>query len=78
MLAANAVFHLRGYMATRRYSPGMITALGLYVPLATYGFMTTLQSGTASLATAAIAIALGVSYQFWSDANHRRRARRRA
>lgn len=74
LLAANAWFHLRGTIATREYSPGLGTGLLLYVPLAIYGYLHAIKTGTASMPTAMVAFVIGCSYQFWSNANHRRRA----
>jgi hypothetical protein len=38
LLFGNAVFHLVGTVRTRRYSPGLVTGLLLYVPMAIVGF----------------------------------------
>jgi hypothetical protein len=75
--AANAIFHVYGSIASHSYSPGIITAVLLYLPLALYGFWQAIASRAASTGTALIALILGGSYQFWSNANHSRRARRR-
>ena len=77
LLAFNAVFHLIGSIQTRRYSPGMISGLLLYIPLAIYGYVFFLGSGRALVPTAVIAAAIGSSYYFISMANHRRRANAR-
>jgi len=74
LLFSNAIFHLIGAIQTRRYSPGMISGIVLYIPLAIYGFTHFLRSGQASIGTALIAFAIGGSYHFISFANHRRRA----
>jgi len=75
LLFSNAIFHIIGAIQTRRYSPGMISGIILYIPLAIYGYAHFLRSGQASTGTALIAVAIGVSYHFISFANHRRRAR---
>jgi hypothetical protein len=77
LVAANGIFHVYGSIASQSYSPGMITGVSLYLPLAIYGFWHALASGNASTGTAGIALILGGSYQFWSNAIHSRRARRR-
>lgn len=74
LLFSNAIFHIIGAIQTRRYSPGMISGIVLYIPLAIYGFVYFLRSGQASMGTALIALAIGGSYHFISFANHRRRA----
>lgn len=75
LLFSNALFHLRGAIQSKRYSPGMITGIVLYIPIAIYGYYTFLQNGRASVATGVVAALLGGSYHFISFANHRRRTR---
>jgi Protein of unknown function with HXXEE motif len=77
LLAENAVFHIVGAIQTRRYSPGMISGILLYIPLALYGYAYFLRVGRVTPLTAAIAGAIGGSYYFVSMLNHRRRARAR-
>ena len=74
LLFSNAIFHIIGAIQTKRYSPGMISGIVLYIPLAIYGFAHFLRSGQASMGTALLAFAIGGSYHFISFANHRRRA----
>ena len=76
LLAANAGWHLRAAIKTRSYSPGVVTGLVLYLPLAAYGYFRFLTEGQASLPTAVVACLIGASYQIWSNAFHRRRALR--
>ena len=76
LLASNAVFHVVGALRTRSYSPGIVTGLGLYVPMALYGYVHFLRSGLASAATAVAAAAIGASYHLWASFAHARRARR--
>lgn len=75
MLAANGVWHLRGMVKTRCYSPGVLTGLLVYLPLAVYGYVFFLLSKQASILTALIALVIGASYQLWSNLFHRLRAR---
>ena len=77
LLAANGMWHLRAAVTTRSYSPGVVTGLSLYVPLAAYGYFRFLRDGQASFSTAAAALLIGASYQLWSNAFHGRRARLR-
>ena len=74
LLAANAVFHLLGMRRTRSYSPGIVTAWALYVPMAAYGFRYFIRSGQASLGTAISAAVIGASYHLWASMMHRARA----
>jgi hypothetical protein len=77
LLLSNAVWHVIGAVKTGSYSPGMLTGLLLYVPLAVYGYARFLRSGQSSLPTAFVAFAIGVSYHLWvAKAIHAWRARR--
>ena len=76
VLFANVLFHLRAVLRTREYSPGVVTATLLYVPLAVYGYWVFVRSGRASVGTAICAAVLGGSYNFVSAWMHHRRARR--
>jgi uncharacterized protein with HXXEE motif len=75
LLFSNAVFHVVGAFQSKRYSPGMISGVLLYIPIAVYGFAHFLRSGQSSLPTAVAAAFIGGSYHFISFANHRRRTR---
>lgn len=75
LLFSNAIFHILGAIETRRYSPGMITGIFLYVPLAVFGYIKFVQTGRATIPTAICALILGGSYHFISFARHRRRGR---
>lgn len=75
LLFSNAIFHIIGAFESKRYSPGMITGIVLYIPIAIYGFDYFLQSERASITTASVAALIGGSYHFISFANHRRRTR---
>ena len=44
-MAWNALFHMRGAVHTRRYSPGMVTGLLLFVPLSICSYVHFLSSG---------------------------------
>ncbi len=75
LLFSNAVFHLVGALRTGRYSPGMVTGILLYMPLAVYGCWQMVSSGRASPGAALIAAALGGSYHLWAGMLHSLRAR---
>ena len=74
LLFSNALWHLRGAIKTRSYSPGMVTGSLLYIPLTIFGYARFLRSGQASMTTALIAFAVGGSYHLWAGLLHRRRA----
>jgi uncharacterized membrane protein len=75
LLFSNAIFHILGAIETRRYSPGMITGICLYMPLTVMGYIHFVQTGRATIPTAICAALLGGSYHFISFARHRRRGR---
>ena len=77
LLAGNAIWHLVGAYKTRRYSPGMVTGLLLYLPLMVWGYVWFLRTGLASYVTAILAFLVGASYTlFVGKALHRMRKRR--
>jgi len=76
LLVFNAVFHVVGMIQTRRYSPGVVSGVLLYIPVAVYGYFHFLQTRRVTIGTAIVSAALGGSYYFISIANHRRRARK--
>lgn len=76
LLFSNAIFHLIGTFRTKRYSPGIVTGLLLYVPVAVFGYWHFLHTGEVSSGTALIAAFVGGSYHLWSPFFHRLRARR--
>jgi len=43
LLATNAIWHLIGSLKTRSYSPGVVTGLVLYVPMAAFGWIQVLR-----------------------------------
>jgi hypothetical protein len=75
VMFSNAIFHLVAALRTRRYSPGMLSGLFIYIPLAIYGFAHFVGQGRASTSTALVAFAVGGSYQFFSVGGHRLRSR---
>ena len=73
--AANGVFHLWAVMKTKRYSPGVVTGVLVYLPLTAFGFYyfwSEHLAGTGVLIQAAL---IGPAYHVYSAWNHRRRAR---
>ena len=76
LLMSNGVFHLLATLRGRRYSPGVITGVGVYLPLGAYGYVHFLRSGQASPGTAVVALLLGASYPVWALRFHRERVRR--
>jgi len=75
LAAANGVFHLRAVLRTGIYSPGVVTGVVLYIPLAAWGFVYFALNGARADVLIQAAL-IGPAYHFYSAWNHRRRARR--
>jgi len=73
---ANGVFHLRASLRTRGYSPGVVTGVALYIPLATLGGAYLLRARLVSPVTALQAVAIAAAYAWWSASRHRRHVTR--
>jgi hypothetical protein len=76
LLVSNAVFHVVGTWRTRTYSPGVVTGIFLYVPLAVLGYWHFLSTGRVSWPVAAVAATVGGSYHAWAALLHKARAHR--
>ena len=74
--ATNGVFHLYATIRMRRYSPGLVTGILLYVPLAVLGYRWFVATGRLHAGTAIQALLIGPAYLFFSGWSHRRRAAR--
>jgi hypothetical protein len=80
VMLINTCMHLVPMVATRRYSPGSVTALLLYVPLSLYAFHLADTAGMGSTVTVLSAFALGAFWRlltlastlFWWAARERR------
>ena len=72
--ASNAVFHAAATWRTRQYSPGLITGLVLYLPIACLGIQLFVVSGVAAPATVVQAALIGPAFHWWSARRHQRRA----
>jgi len=74
----NAIFHIRAVVRTRRYSPGVITSVLLYIPLAILGSIHLLHQQLVPWAVALGCFGIGSLYHLFSLRNHQRRARQRS
>jgi hypothetical protein len=63
LLFINGLMHLGGTVRARRYTPGVVSGVLLYVPLALYAFYLFAGSGQLTFAGGAIAGLLSVLYQ---------------
>jgi hypothetical protein len=64
--AANACFHLWGVWKLRKYSPGVVTGVLIYLPLALYGGVELLTSGLLEPWRAGIWFAVAIGYHLFS------------
>ncbi len=72
LLCSNGLWHAWASYRSRTYSPGVITGMAVYLPMAIYGYTEFLRSGAASVGMAIASAAVGGSYHFWSAAYHKR------
>ena len=72
LLGINGVWHLQATVRGRRYSPGVVTGILLYVPMAVGGFIWMLSTGRATAGTALTSAATGAAYWSWSEWRTRR------
>jgi len=72
--ASNTLFHLFGVLRLRRYSPGVVTGVLLYIPLCIWGFWYFLSTGAASPKVALTSLAIGSFFNLWAIFRHRGRA----
>ncbi len=78
LLCSNGCWHAWASFKSHPYSPGVVTGVAVYIPLAIYGYSQFVRSGAASFGTAVVAALIGGSYQQWSAAYHRPRPEKSA
>jgi Protein of unknown function with HXXEE motif len=71
---ANGVFHLAATVRTRAYSPGVVTGVALYLPLAVGGTAHLLRLYLVAPGTVFQAVLIAAVYSAWSSWRHRRHA----
>jgi len=71
---SNAIFHLRGTIKSGKRSPGVISGVVIYIPMAVYGYFYFVSTGLVSPWLAGLAALVGSSYHFWAAIMHKRRA----
>jgi hypothetical protein len=71
LTCSNGCWHAWASFKSREYSPGVITGVAIYIPLAIYGYIHFLCSGAVSTTAALLAAIIGASYPFWSALFHR-------
>ena len=75
-ILANACYHVCGSIQTKQYSPGTITSIALYAPLAIVFFLQMLRSGAVHWLVALVCLAIGTQFQRVIDSTHRRALRK--
>ena len=59
MLGFNVIFHIHGEIKTKQHSPGIVTAILLYVPLMIISFIYLLGTGVVDIISAILCLAAG-------------------
>ena len=72
----NALFHVRGTVRFGRYSPGVVTSVLVYIPLALYGYWYFLSMHLAPPEQGIASLASGLLYWWLSSLNHKRRSQK--
>jgi hypothetical protein len=75
VLFVNALFHIRGTIRTRKYSPGLATSVILYLPLSVYGYWLFVTSYQTTIEQSVASSLTGVFYWLVSARIHKRRAK---
>ena len=70
--AVNGAFHVVATVQTRAYTPGVVSGVCLYIPLAVSGGLYLLQLELVSVGTAIEAVLIAAVYQVWSIKKHQR------
>jgi hypothetical protein len=63
VLAFNALYHIRGAIQTKQYSPGVVSSIVLYLPLAIVSFTYFLRAGVLDVFSALAGLAVGSAFQ---------------
>ena len=72
----NALYHIRGAIETRKYSPGMVSAALFYLPLVIFGLACLLRTGTVDIFSAILCFLIGAASQPVFDRIKERRMKR--
>jgi hypothetical protein len=63
ILFVNALFHIQGAILTKKYSPGMVSAIAFYFPLTIISFTYFLKTGAIDIFSAIVCLSIGVLFQ---------------
>jgi uncharacterized membrane protein HdeD (DUF308 family) len=71
IVAWNTVFHILGAFRTRKYSPGMVSGILLYLPLAFVGFYELLRYRIATISLFVTCLGVGTLYHVFAESDLR-------
>lgn len=74
ILVVNSYFHIKAVILSKKYSPGAITSILIYIPLGIYGYWYFISTGMLSLVSVILCSFVGIAYHLFSKFNHLRRA----
>ena len=75
ILFVNSYFHIKGAIILKKYSPGVITSIIIYIPLTIYGYWYFLSTNKVPLTTVILCFLVGFIYQLISTHNPLRRTK---
>ena len=75
ILFVNSYFHIKGVIILKRYSPGVITSIFIYIPLTVYGYWYFLSTNQVPFITGILCFSVGIAYQLISTYNPLRRTK---
>ena len=75
ILFVNSYFHIKGLMVLKKYSPGVVTSIIIYVPLTIYGYWYFLSLNKILIITGILCFSIGIAYHLISTYNPLRRTK---
>jgi hypothetical protein len=75
ILFVNSYFHIKGVIVLKRYSPGVITSIFIYIPMATFGYWYFISFQKVNWITAILCFSIGIAYHLFSSYNPLRKVR---
>jgi hypothetical protein len=76
IIGVNSYFHIKAVIVSKKYSPGVITSVLIYIPLAIYGYFYFISTGLLSWISIVLCAFIGIVYHLFSSFNHLRRAKK--
>jgi len=75
ILLVNSYFHIKGVIVLKRYSPGVITSIFIYIPLTLFGYWYFISTRQVTWLNAILCLSVGIFYHLFSSFNPLRRKR---